>query len=919
MAFRLNTLNSRLARRVLLLFVAAIILPVSGIGWLSYMQVRYVVHDERLSALESLSKSAGLDLFDRLTDARDSLIQDAKLHEAAIQGLQNLQRSNIREMFSSTALFNQNGQVTLLYGKPLNTEKIRARLASHKTQLWLERNLDNEPLQLFIATPVTIQQQAMMVVGKLEKDYLLPMIELPNHTRICVLDSKRTPILCPISGLVKATQEAKSQLKMQTERTFEWQHNNFPQLASYWDLFLEHEFNSPPWTIIANQPSKDALSTLANFTLYFVTVLVLVLLVVSLLCIKFIRRYLDPVKALTQGTERIASGEFDVRLDIRTRDEFGDLANSFNHMSSQLLDQATLNQLRSKLSTLVLNAEPVHHLVSALLKGLNQLGHYPYLYLICCLDNRFYWFHEGQVHHEPMDNMEEVLPFLSHRAELATEQFSLLENHAAHFPEFPLSISLLGSHDRPLGIMLFSTAKLGQSMASEVMSHAALSLSALAREQQLMRQAHYDALTGLLNRRSLEESVQSHIEYNQPLALLFIDIDRFKQVNDVHGHGIGDALLKAITERLTSQLPSSATLARYGGDEFLLVLPGRSALEWETIARNLMNALKPEFVLQGRHLFISASIGCAQYPTHGERYETLLRHADLAMYAAKMDGRNTYCGYNDQLSHEIERRSMLEYLLRTAEENGFFHLFYQPKVDANSGKLIGFEALMRCRHPTEGMISPVELIPVAEETGLIIPLGMLIMRQALEQFSAWQALDGGSANDSVRLAINVSALQILEPDFIEECTQLLEQYQIAPELIEFELTESLFLEEPELAQEKLSELRRLGITIAIDDFGTGYSSLSYFSQLPVDALKIDRSFVIALGQNHQQDELVRTIVHLAHTFNLKVIAEGVEELSELKTLQGYGCDIIQGYYFSKPLESDAATALIASRKIFTTS
>jgi len=432
-------------------------------------------------------------------------------------------------------------------------------------------------------------------------------------------------------------------------------------------------------------------------------------------------------------------------------------------------------------------------------------------------------------------------------------------------------------------------------------------------QKRLTYLAQYDALTNLPNRRhlsvGLEQALLRAAAQGQRAAVMFIDLDRFKNVNDMLGHAVGDQLLVQAAKRLQACARAGDLVARLGGDEFALVLPSLDDGDAVAagLAERIIHSLAQPFYLQGQQLFVSASVGIANYPEHGDDAETLLKSADTAMYGAKNDGRNTYQFFAPAMHENAAQRLQTETQLRLALERGEFLLHYQPKLNLAAGTVCGFEALLRWNHPQRGLVPPLEFVSILEDTGLILPVGEWVIGEVCRQLKAWEA----AGRPLVPVAINLSARQLQQDDLAGAIERIVLQAGVAPTLLEFELTESMLMTNPEAAVEILSRIKALGMRLSVDDFGTGYSSLAYLKRFPLDALKIDRTFVRDLPHDSDDAAITKAVIRLAHSLSLKVVAEGVENIEQIRELEEYGCDEIQGYYLSRPVAPDAAIALLA--------
>ncbi len=429
--------------------------------------------------------------------------------------------------------------------------------------------------------------------------------------------------------------------------------------------------------------------------------------------------------------------------------------------------------------------------------------------------------------------------------------------------------------------------------------------------------ALHDSLTDLPNRflfhDRLETAVAQSVRTGNMLALLFLDLDDFKDVNDTLGHDVGDALLKAVARRLKSYLRESDTvgrhntvLARIGGDEFtVLVTNLTDPVGAATVAERIIEDLSRPFDIGGKEIHTGVCIGIAIYPTHGDKPEELLKKADLALYRSKAEGRNRYHFYSEQMETEVRARKDLERDLRAALAEDQLSLVYQPQIDIHSGAMVGMEALLRWDHPERGPISPAEFVPVAEATGAIVPIGEWVLRQACAQNKAWR--EAGLPPFAV--AVNLSAVQFRQDDLVATVDAALRDAGLDPGDLHLEITESVFMQER--GREMLLDFRRRGIRISLDDFGTGYSSLSYLTRFPIDKIKLDQSFVRDIAHDTSSAAIIKAVVNLGHSLNMRVNVEGVETLEELGILKSYGVDEIQGYYYNRPLSADAVPEFVA--------
>jgi diguanylate cyclase (GGDEF)-like protein len=430
-------------------------------------------------------------------------------------------------------------------------------------------------------------------------------------------------------------------------------------------------------------------------------------------------------------------------------------------------------------------------------------------------------------------------------------------------------------------------------------------------ESEIQQLINYDSLTGLPNRSLLHDRFHLAIAQTsrdkQLLGVLMLDLDRFKDINETLGHRAGDKLLKAVSERLQSCIRDSDTLARLGGDEYVAILVGVPHEDGITsVAKKILGVISEPFYIDGHEIFSTCSIGIAVYPMDGEDSHTLLKHADLAMYQAKGLERNNFQFFSREMNNMVLERMMLENSMRKGLERGEFFLVYQPQVDARTGGIFGMEALLRWQHPDMGILTPDRFIGLAEDNGLIIPLGEWVLREACRQNKAWQE----QGLPPVRVAVNLSAKQFGQYHLDEIIAATLLEAGLDPEWLELELTESFIMKDVEQNAALLKKFEEMGISLAIDDFGTGYSSLSYLKNFPISRLKIDRSFVRDITTNPDDAAIARIIINIARSLNLSVIAEGVETRAQMQFLSFNNCVEMQGYLFSRPVRAEEFAELL---------
>jgi len=440
----------------------------------------------------------------------------------------------------------------------------------------------------------------------------------------------------------------------------------------------------------------------------------------------------------------------------------------------------------------------------------------------------------------------------------------------------------------------------------------------LSTHESLRDQATHDSLTGLPNRLLFGDRLADRLEmarrHNRMLAVMFLDVDRFKYINDTFGHNTGDLLLKWVASRLSNLLRKEDMVARMGGDEFTIMLSEiNSRCDADQFAQRVLQSFSKPFVLDGQEIFVSASVGVSIFPSDGTDAETLVKNADTAMYRAKENGRGCHQIFVSTLNEKTSRRLELESHLRRALDRDEMIVHYQPRVDLNTGSVLGTEALLRWRRPDVGLLPPAEFVPLAEETGLIIPIGRWVIDAACAQNKSWQE----AGLPMMDVAVNISARQFRQENLVETVKKALDETGLDPRYLTLELTESALMHNPDMAADVLGELKAIGVRIAIDDFGTGYSSLNYLKRFPADIVKIDGSFIRDITTDPNDAAIAGAVIAMAHSLKLRVVAEGVETLEQLEFLGSLNCDEIQGYFVSHPVPAEGIEFLLQQRRVST--
>jgi diguanylate cyclase (GGDEF)-like protein len=686
-------------------------------------------------------------------------------------------------------------------------------------------------------------------------------------------------------------------------------------------LFLTSEFGAGNWTL-----EQSAVKPVVEWhgmpvAVWLLCVAAATLLTIGLVARRTIRRTLLPLEALTEGSRRLANGIEPARVDIVRGDELGRLAESFNAMAAQLEQRIASLRTLARIDAGILAGAPFSDLARMALGRLAMLQPGARIAVAWRIDDS----RIATVRHPSSDSSPSATT--SDVVEMSTDAlriFDALEDgvmpssslvavamvvgcdpsHAATVPCLVLGMRD-GKTNRALISMELSEPGPDQQEARGLRDRLAVAIVARDREAQLEHRATHDQLTGLRNLYGLQIALAPLLAREDEMAVLFIDLDHFKDVNDCYGHAVGDRLLQAAARRLQRSTPSDALLSRNGGDEFVVVLPHSDAVRASETAAGILEALRLPFIIATTEHRSAASIGIAVYPTHALDRDDLLRCADIAMYEAKREGRNRATVFRPAFDTLIRARNELLSGLNHALERAEFVVYYQPRLDAGSGIVVAAEALVRWQHPERGFTLPGEFIALAESSGLIDALGLVVMENAIVQIAQWQRQ--GAAIQ--RVSVNVSQHQFASGSLVDDVRALLLRHGVAGDRLEIEVTESVLGGDIASVRRQLHELRSFGVAIAMDDFGTGYSSLSQLRTLPIDVMKIDRAFVKDLETDPDAVAIARTIVTLARALDLHIVAEGIETPAQAAMLSDMGCDQFQGFLYSRPLPPLECAAL----------
>ncbi|MEX8493116.1 putative bifunctional diguanylate cyclase/phosphodiesterase [Sphaerotilus sp.] len=697
-----------------------------------------------------------------------------------------------------------------------------------------------------------------------------------------------------------------------------------------WALPLDADFGAGDWQFDMVQVRSVAASSALSLTGPLVGGALCALFGVLLASGLLIARTLDPLRRLREGTRQIEQRAPGVRVDVAEGDEFGDLAQEFNQMAAAIDGQFRSLELLASIDRDIVGHRAVDEVFRrVLMQALPGLGA-AVMGLARVESERVPRLH--------LQWNDEAFPRKVRRSvrALVPAEVQALEAVTADTAWPPSDLALASSWCAPMrqdkdlalqalplrwqgrthGLLLLGWSATStpqrEREAGELRDRLSVALAAHQRERELTWQARHDDLTGLLNRNGLHQELDALLaspEGAAPgttvLAVLFIDLDHFKTVNDNLGHGLGDELLRQAAERLEASAPTRAVAARPGGDEFVLLLPGAGAEAATAVAGAVCRRMAVPFMLSGKEHFLGASIGIALAPVHGDTRIDLLRHADMAMYTAKDAGRGRHAMFEEPLDARLLERSSLLADLRQAVARKELVLFYQPRICVADGSIVSAEALIRWRHPTRGLLAPSVFIPLAEESELIEVIGQWVIQAACAQLARWRR----EAVPLKRLSVNVSPRQLQSGRLMDDVEEALVRHGVPWSMLELEVTESLLVGDARSASEQLGRLRERGVLIALDDFGTGYSSMATLRNLPIDVMKVDRAFVQDLNDDPSALAVTRAILTLAQALGKHTVAEGIETQAQADTLRQLGCDEFQGFLFSKAVPAAEFAAL----------
>jgi diguanylate cyclase (GGDEF)-like protein len=929
-----RSLSEGVARRILAMFLLAAIIPMVFTAALAFFEFNRGLEHEVARDLKNSAKEYGVEILTRLELATEKSAEIIRILEAdgieTVSGYEYLLND-----FEAIWIVGRRGSPIVSQGNELPdiseaVEKFSYLTAGEARVLQTPQN----KMVLFRSVAGADQTDTVIAFLLDGKRIWGPRENLPYSTEFCVFTESGSRLHCTsdVNGNIHSSLVS-SGGSNRGSIFGKWDHDGETHFAALWQLFLRGAYGAPPLDIVAIQPDTISMESGTDFRRVFIPAIVLVLVLVGILSLNFISRSLGPLRNLTIAARQVAGGNLASRVDVKTGDEFEWLAEAFNNMADRISHQIAALEAMSGIDRLILTGTKIEEVSEDVVAHLIGLTHCDSAAVIARDTDapeigKMISLHNGDIYHDRIELPGDIGHHWCQPRQVAlADSDPVAAPYAERFNAFGQNYVILIPvvlHDDLKGVLLlgfskeFDMSRIAVQRIVDLAGRFAVALSSVEREETLYRQAHFDLLTGLPNRQLLKDRLSQYLASarldNHSGAVLFLDLDRFKEINDVFGHSIGDGILTQASERIVGEVRERDTVARLGGDEFVVVLPNvRNDAIVRGTAERLLSRLSEEFTVSATDHYLTASIGIAMFPDDGATVETLLKNADSAMYRAKDMGRGRFEFFSKRLNAESRRKIGVERDLRTAFYDGELDLHYQPQFDITSGTLSGAEALLRWNHSKRGPISPAEFIPLAEDSELIVDIGSWVLDRTCENLA-------GILSKSMHpgpMSVNVSARQLADGSFTRAVMDPIRKYGIHPGYLQLEVTETTVAQNRDKAIAILQSLREEGVRVAIDDFGTGYSSLSYLQQMPFDVIKIDKSFIDRIGSSVTSDNICRTIIKMAEQLGKKSIAEGVEDQKQIDFLRANSCDFVQGFYYSAALPLEEFLVFIEKQDFHT--
>lgn len=918
-------LKSKIAQRIALILFLAAFVPTALITYLTHHAIENLTSKNSHEKLVVNSKNYGLSAFSNLIYARNRLSVISEMMDSSEITLTPQLKELNKTTFNSMHTLSIDGNIldhapeqrhNYIKHKASISHALKEVSVNKTKLLVLPANTSMQAPNIMLLLPRTGKTGNTVLAAEINPSFLWGNIEdYPSDISVCVY---------------RIAENAQTRLFCSTEENPTFKGHQLPENIGQYELYLRGEFNDNAWKIVTKRVFPITLSPIDGFLINygFIGAAVFSLLMVALLSLVQIRRTMVPLEQLIEGTRKISQGEF-AQVEVEGSSEFAQLATSFNQMSTNIKHQLeTLQSLSAIDKQMAVNLD-VDLIIKEVIARTQSLIPSANVY-VTRIDE--FTDQKAQCSISTSDKVSLVSP----RIGIPNEELSLIRTYVSgHFGQckknnpfiYTNFLAELGAnHYWILPIFWQGEMSAFFCVADEIElpqnSHCwdeitdlagriGVAISAQEREDKLLIQAQYDTLTGLPNRILLQDRLRKAIEHSdrsgEPFWLVFVDLDRFKFINDTLGHNAGDQLLIEIAKRMEWSIRDTDTVARFGGDEFVVILQGNMEDSLRMgILNRLVKSLEVPFSIDGTEVGTSCSAGVAVYPTDAKNANALLSNADIAMYRAKELGKNNYQFFTQTMNDKVANRLHMETHLRKAIQLDELEVYYQPKVSLKTKKIVGMEALVRWNSQALGFVSPANFVPLAEETGMIVQIGQWVLKTACAQAVAWQKAGYGD----LLMAVNLSARQFGQKELLKTISETLKKTGLKASLLELELTESMLMSDAQEVQKTLKKIKSLGVHLSIDDFGTGYSSLAYLKNLPVNTLKIDKTFTDEITSYQEKAPIVDSIIALAKNLNLNVVAEGVETYEQIRHLAAQGCDEIQGYYFSKPASAEIIEGLL---------
>jgi diguanylate cyclase (GGDEF)-like protein len=930
--------KSHFGRRIFVVFLVAAILPMIVLSLLAVRQINSLSSQQIITTLKQDAKLYGLSLYDRLLVIEDELNFYSSLMANRI--LQDVAVLEQQGYIQSLMLVRNKKQIDTLFGEsfeiPRTNPAQSKRIDAGKVLLLTIKGQHDEHDLIMLRQVPTSYWGDVLVAAKINEEKFWGEADVfGDLVSFCVIRDASTFYYCSSEA---GRRSMKTFVSRQVERADSVSGTGRPdneKLLGWWRLFLKARYGHPEWTVVLVRDREEAVELLRHFTGIYLVVALLVLVIVTFLSGYLLRKNLSPLEALLSGVRSISENTFTRLPRQKGSEEVGRAIDVFNEMASRIQKQISTLKSQSEIDRSILEKSSTDDIINITINGVRQLFKLDLVAIGLFVSQPPYVLH---VRSRVMDVNDKFPEF---DVELSFEEFNSIRHKSstsvsASDPLFEKINFSLSSSSRSLLLIPISDADnfygvllvgLERELSlddiellREFSDRVAVAVTNAAWEDRLYEQAHSDPLTGLPNRMALEDRLEQEVQrasrHDEYLSVLFLDLDRFKNINDSLGHSVGDALLSAVAKRLLMCLRTEDMIARLGGDEFIIVISELNSQEESvtnsvTVAEKIIETLSRSFRIGKHDLKVSTSVGISIFPSDGLGTDQLLRNADSAMYHAKEQGGSNFHFYSEDLNSAAHHRIDMEFQLFKAYEQDQFVLEYQPIYDLLRDRITGAEALLRWTHPERGMIPPVEFIGIAEQIGLLTKIEEWVLDRVVEQIGALQKTGG----DDFSVAMNVSSRHFHHGDLVGHVRQRLQEGGVAPSSLVIEVTESTAMKNMDKTTEILNQLSEMGVDISIDDFGTGYSSLNYLKQFPVTKLKIDRGFVKNLPDNSKDMAIVKSITTLGHNLGLLVVAEGVETRDQLDCLWSLGCDYAQGNLIGQPMPKDKLEQLIAQNDL----